>query len=283
MPDRFATPNLLPTPIFAKPMLPDPVIEPNPPQSLSNEPFWLEAEGDRACLCLHGLGGGPYEMQLLGPVLQAQGWSVRAIRYPGHDGSSWQMPPSGWPEWYTAVEAAYADLAQRYRQVALLGFSTGCPLGLRLARRYPISRMVMLSPFLALQTHPLLGDLATAVQRLEPWWPHIPRLSLALSDRAMRQAADAAFNYRTFNLTAVKSALELIELVRPELPEITTPTLIVQPRGDRVVDPAGAEELYQRLGSSHKELRWLEQSDHIISLDVERSILFTWISEFLER
>jgi carboxylesterase len=96
----------------------------------------------------------------------------------------------------------------------------------------------------------------------------------------MRQAVEEVA-FQTFNLAAVRSALELIERVKPLLPQIDEPTLIIQSPKDRVVDPEGARFIYQRLGSKNKKLYWLKQSDHIISLDVEREEVFAQIKEFL--
>jgi hypothetical protein len=47
---------------------------------LSNQPFFLEGDPERACLLLHGL---VYAIQLLGEYLHNQGWSVRVskVRY----------------------------------------------------------------------------------------------------------------------------------------------------------------------------------------------------------
>ncbi|MEO1134538.1 MAG: carboxylesterase, partial [Cyanobacteria bacterium J06639_1] len=97
---------------------------------LSNQPFLLEAEGDRACLLMHGLGGGAYEMQQLGTHLHQEGWTVRCSLYPGHDRPAPAMPDSTWEQWYDCVLSEYQTLAATYSEVAVVGFSTGCVLGL---------------------------------------------------------------------------------------------------------------------------------------------------------
>jgi esterase/lipase len=67
---------------------------------LSNNPFLLENSQDHACLLLHGLGGGVYELELLGQYLYQQGLTVQTINYPGHDHPALEMPTSRWEEWY---------------------------------------------------------------------------------------------------------------------------------------------------------------------------------------
>lgn len=253
---------------------------------LSNQPFLLEsATNDHACLLLHGLGGGVFEMQLLGEYLHQHGFSVQGINYPGHDMPSTKMPTSTWQEWYKHIEETQQKLAQIYQNVSVIGFSTGCPLALYLAVKQSVQNLILLSPFLAIkhQWYYFLRPEAYLFS-LGHWIADIPRLKgLPIVDKAMLQLATEAAFFKTFNLAAVRSAIELINIVKPMLPQIEEPTLIIQSVKDSVVDPEGARIIYQQLGSKNKKLYWLQESDHTISLDVEREIVFEQIKEFLLR
>ena len=251
---------------------------------LSNQPFLLEsATNDHVCLLLHGLGGGVYEMQLLGEYLHQHGFSVQGINYPGHDSPSTKMPASTWQEWYKHIEETQLKLAQIYSNVSVIGFSTGCPLALYLAAKQSVQNLVLLSPFLAIkhQWYYFLRPEAYLFS-LGHWIPDVPRIKgLPIVDKAMLQLATEAAFFKTFNLAAVRSAIELINIVKPLLPQIEEPTLIIQSVKDSVVDPEGARIIYQQLSSKNKKLYWLQESDHTISLDVEREIVFEQIKEFL--
>ena len=74
--------------------------------------------------------------------------------------------------------------------------------------------------------------------------------------------AERTAYFRSFNLSAVRSALELIERVKGEVAGIRVPTLILQSRQDTVVDPEQAAWLYQELGSEEKILHWLEHASN---------------------
>lgn len=249
---------------------------------LSNQPFLLESTGDRACLLLHGLGGGVYEMQLLGEYLYKRGLTVQGINYPGHAELMPKMPASKWKEWYEHIEETYQKLSLKYASVSVVGFSTGCPLALYLAATNPVENLILLSPFLAIkhEWYYLLKPeiyLASVGRLIND----VPRLKLPISDKVMRKAAEEAAFFKTFNLLTVKSALELINTIKPLLPQIDVPTLIIQSLKDTVVDPNGARIIYQQLGSKEKKLCWLEKSDHIILLDVERDHVTQEINDFL--
>ena len=241
---------------------------------LTNESFFLQNRDDHACLLLHGLGGGSYEMQLLGEYLYQAGYSVQAFNYPGHESELVKMPPSTWQQWYTAIEEKYHKLYLEYGSVSVIGFSTGCPLALNLATHHPLKNIVLLSPFFAIK---------------KPWYSpfkteaYLPLLMSVLKE-VPRVKGKNYLGLATFNLESVKSALELIKLVKTKLDQVTIPTLIIQSPSDSVVDPSGATFLYDNLSSvADKQLSWLERSDHIITLDVERERVFQEVKAFLDR
>ncbi len=251
---------------------------------LSNQPFFLDGERrDRACLLLHGLGGGVYELQLLAAYLHQQGFAVQATNYPGHDRPSRHMPVSNWEQWYKCILELYEKLTQTYRSITVIGFSTGCPLGLNLAAEKPLEALILMSPFMAIkhEWYYLLRP-ETYLYSIGYLIDNVPRFQLQIRDKAMRQAAEQAAFFKSFNLPAVRSALELIHRIKPMLPQIEVPCLILQSPKDSVVDPAGAQFIHHHLGSERKQLHWLQHSDHIIPLDLERDEVFAQIGAFLQ-
>lgn len=237
-----------------------------------------------AVLVLHGLGGGPHELEPLIGAIGAAGHAVEAPVYPGHGGPGPRMPRSTWPEWHGAVERTYERLSERHRRISVVGFSTGCVLGLHLASRRPVDRLALLAPFLAVRHrwyHGLRAEFA--MRTVGRWLREVPRRSSAVSDRRLRAELDRRSAFRTFNLDAARSAVDLIRVVRGEVAGVTAPALIVQSRRDSVVDPLGARWLFDHLGTpeSDRRLVWLERSDHLVALDVERVAVIEAVLGFL--
>lgn len=243
------------------------------------------ADPPRACLVLHGLGGGPYEAGPLIRALEATGLeAVEAPLYPGHEGPGPHMPRSTWPEWFGVVRSAFDRLEREHGRVAVAGFSTGGTLALHLAAGRSVDRMALLAPFLAVRhrwyygfrPEHYLGTLGRVVRR-------VPRRRSAVSDRRLRAEVERMIPFRTFSLDAARSAVELIALVRAEAAGIIAPTLIVQSRLDSVVDPAGARWLFDHLGTpeADRELAWLDRSDHLLAHDVEREAVIGRVLAFL--
>ncbi|WP_448381229.1 alpha/beta hydrolase [Gloeomargarita sp.] len=243
---------------------------------LTNAPFYRRGDGPGACLLIHGLGGGVYELQPLGERLHQQGWTVRGMNLPGHDQPAPQMPASTWPQWFACVQQEYQQLRQNHTHVAVVGFSTGGLLALYLASRVPLARLVLLAPFLGMSwwLYPLLYSVGYAV-------PSLPRQGLPIADPEMAAQAWQVCFFRDFNLSAVRSALELQGMVKNCLPQITVPTLIIQSRADRVVDPEASWQGFQHLGSPEKQFHWLTDCNHIITLDRQRAQVEQLVADFL--
>lgn len=229
-----------------------------------------------ACLLLHGLGGGTYELEPVRRALEGAGILVEAPVLPGHEGPGPRMPASRWTDWLEAAERARDRLAERAgpgARIDALGFSTGGTLALALAARRPLDRLVLAAPFFRIKYSDLipvppekyLGMLARVA-------PNLPRRPPAARERAARRELAGASPFRTFSVPATLSALELIDRVRTITPTLTNPTLILQGRRDSVVDPSGAAWLMESLGSPHdrKWLEYLQRSDHLVFHDRDR-------------
>jgi carboxylesterase len=237
-----------------------------------------------ACLVLHGLGGGPYELKPVIDALEAAGLRVSAPILPGHEGPGPVMPASRWRDWASAAELAFDELSANDQTVVCIGFSTGATLGLYLATRMPVARLVLLAPFMAIRYTSLLpGRPMIYMRALARMIPNLPRRPPAVRDQAMRQWAAEAGHFKTFSLSASESALELIDQIKPLVPAITVPALIIQGLRDTVVEPAGATWLDRHLGSTDKTLVTLDGSDHLVALDRDRDRVIALTRDFVLR
>lgn len=235
-----------------------------------------------ACLVLHGLGGGPYEVAPVTAALEADGLTVSSPVLPGHEGPGPVMPASNWRDWARAAETAFDALAATGGPVVVLGFSTGGTLALWLATRRPVARLVLMAPFLAVRFSRFIPVRPSRYLRpLSRLLPNLPRRPPAVRDRAMRRRAAAADRFRTFSLEATLSALELIDEVVALVPTIDVPTLIIQGRLDTVVDPAGAAWLARHLVAGRARLVVLPRSDHLVAFDRDRDALIEQVRAFV--
>ncbi|GBG57849.1 carboxylesterase [Sporomusaceae bacterium FL31] len=234
------------------------------------EPFLLPG-GKQGILLIHGFTGSPSEMRLLGEFLHAQGYTVLAPRLCGHGTNAEEMATTSWPHWYGAVQDGYHLLSGLCEDIAVVGLSMGGLLALKVGIDYPVSKVVCLSApiYLVDKRLPMLG-----LFRL--FRKFIPK-------KRRRLDVDPLYSvcYDQTPLSSLSSLLELIKQVDKELPHLKQPLLVMQSRREHTVQPKSAKHIYDRAGSRKKKLLWLEKSGHIITLDVERDLVFETIKQFL--
>lgn len=83
-------------------------------------------------------------------------------------------------------------------------------------------------------------------------------------------------------MNTLKALQELITDVREHVDHIYTPTFVVQGRHDDVINPKSADIIYEAIESPVKQIKWYEESGHVITLDKERNQLHEDVFEFLE-
>jgi len=248
---------------------------------LENKAFSLSGRGGTALL-VHGLGGGPYEVQWLGEAIHERtGLSVRAFHLPGHEAFGTWMPASDHAQWIAAASREIRAL-RGSGPVHLVGFSTGATICLRMAEIEAMDgRVALLAPFVSVYKPPLLPVRAEVLLDALPGLKIVPRRGPRLGDRALRREVSRCLPFATMNLDAARSAKALIGLSMRDLGAVKAPVLIVQGARDGVVDPAGAKAIFAGI-QGEKRLVELPGSDHLVALDGERERVFDEVVRFLK-
>ena len=230
-------------------------------------------------LLVHGLGGGPYELQRLGEHLHAiTGHTIRAVHLPGHERPAFFMPHSTGEQWVAGLEQHLSALERDAGEthVDVVAFSMGTLPTLKLAQRGRIrGRLALLAPFLSV-FRPLGLNIEWSMGLL-PW---VPRRPPPLKDKTVRREVERCVPFHLFSVRSAQSALELAREVLAAAPEVKQPTLVLQGDRDTVVDATGAERLASRLGGS-PTLHVIHDSDHLLTLDAAHREVFERVTTFL--
>lgn len=245
---------------------------------LSRDEFTLPGRGG-AALLVHGLGGGPYELQWLGEHLHATlGWTVRALQQPGHRQAQTFMPHSTGAQWVAGLEQALERFEHDSGEPAVhvVAFSMGTLPALRLAEQGRLrGRLAVLAPFFG-----VYRPAGLSVEWAMGLTPYVPRRAPPLEDRALRREVARCVPFRVFSVRAAQSALDLARQVLADAAKVQVPTLVLQGDADTVVDPAGAERLAARLTGPHR-FQVITGSDHLLGLDAQRAQVFEEVRSFL--
>ena len=254
----------------------------------------LMVAGDRrAVLCLHGITGTPWEVRPLAEAFVRLGCSVEAPLLAGHGGTLADLARTTWRDWLASAEAALSRLEATAAKaaglappVAIVGFSMGGLLALRLARLYPerISALAVMSAPLRLRPFQVMGIRAAGrlpVDYSRHAWAAVPKLfGSDVSDPAMRVDNPSL---HAFPVAALGNLLDLMDTVRSDLPAVRQPALVVHGRHDHTVPMDDSLELTGSLGSDVIERLWLDRSFHIVAQDVERAMVLEAVTRFIAK
>lgn len=241
------------------------------------EAFLLPGSREKGIVLVHGFTGAPSEMRLLGEFLYERGgFTVLGVRLPGHGTCLEDLEPTVWKDWYSAVEDGVMLLRKSCSHVYIAGLSMGGLLAMKAAAELPVEKAAFLSApvFLRDRRVPFVGLLRYFIRRIKK-----RRRTYDVPEQYLK-------GYDEIPTRPLPSLLSLIGLCKKEyLGKIKIPVLIIQSERDHTVNPKSAWYIYRRLKqvpAAQKEILWLADSGHIITLDTARERVFARCLAFFE-
>ncbi|MBA2876352.1 alpha/beta hydrolase [Thermaerobacillus caldiproteolyticus] len=224
------------------------------------------------CLCIHGFTGGPYEVEPLANYLREKtDWLIETPTLPGH-GETLQLKGITYDRWFRAAEEELQKLMEECETVYVIGFSMGGVIAAYLATKYRIDKLVLLSAaFYYVNPRQLLKDMRNMIR-------DGLRRKLKENPLFVRYKHKILFT----PITAVLEFRKLVSQVRPRLPDVHIPVLIVHGKEDGIVPIKSAHYLYENVGSPLKKLCFLPSSHHHVCHGPDREQLFKEVEAFLK-
>ena len=239
------------------------------------EPFLLP--GNRTgCLLIHGFTGAPKEMRWMGEYLGNLGYTVLGLRLAGHATQPDDLPRMQWRDWLCSVEDGYYLLKGCMDKVFVIGLSMGGILSLLFASQHPVSGVVAMSTPYALPNDPRLPFLRMISIVM-------PRMKKGPSDWHNPDAESDHVEYPYIPTRAIIQLRDLLGEMRSALPRVKAPVLLIHSRQDTGVAPHNAEQILSALGSTDKQLFWVENSGHVIPREPDRLLAFKAADDFIRR
>lgn len=261
---------------------------------ISDASFVYEG-GKAAVILIHGLTGTPNEMRLVGKGLAKAGFTVYGIQLAGHCGTEEDLVRTGWKDWYASVEAAYQEIAAKHEVVFAAGLSMGAVMAMHLAAQHPgkLAGIGLMSTTLKYD-----GWSIPKLAFLLPLFLHTPlglhyrfveNFPYGIKDDRLRQRVvanmHAGNSVEAGNLgmtgASLRQLLDFVEVVKAEMPDITTPAIILHAAEDDVASRKNADYCERHLGGPKKKVLFHE-SYHIITVDRERNQVVREMVEYFK-
>jgi len=238
------------------------------------EEFYLSGTGADGVVLIHGYTASPPEMRMLGDYLQSLGYSVLGVRLPGHGTTPEDLGTKRWPDWYGAVEAGINRLRKSCRRIFLAGQSLGGLLALKAAAELPVAGLAVLA------TPMFVQDWRAPLVKLASYFIK----TVHRNKYVYKVPPQYNISYMVLPVRPLPSLFELIRLCKEEyLAKVTAPVLIIQSTREHTVVSRSATYIYDHLRGSAKELLWVEQAGHAVTLGEDREKVYKAIGIFFAK
>ncbi|WP_395761744.1 carboxylesterase [Bacillus sp. 3G2] len=239
----------------------------------SPKPFTFEG-GDRAVLLLHGFTGNSADVRMLGRFLEKKGYTCHAPIFKGHGVPPEELVHTGPEDWWQDVMEAYQLLKDKgFEKIAVAGLSLGGVFSLKLGYTVPVLGVVPMCAPMYIKSEETMyqGILAYA------------REYKKREQKSPEQIEQEMLEFRQTPMNTLKALQQLIADVRNNVDMIYAPTFVVQARHDEMINTDSANIIYNGVESTLKDIKWYEDSTHVITLDKQRDELHEDVYNFLEQ
>jgi carboxylesterase len=244
------------------------------------EPMFLDRGTDKAVLLLHGMGGTPVEMRDLAQYLAGKNITVLVPLLSHHGRQYRDIARMDRDELYNEA-LRYVHLLQKYfAKVYVGGLSTGGSLSLKIGELEDIDGIISLASPITYGFDFLGGSTLYFLKFFSLITPSMRRIEYGLANDP--RVAETLPSFDRLPVNVVLEGEYLKNEVKKHLDRITEPILILQSITDNRAAPGSAQYIYDHVSSARKELLWLHNSGHVITMDYDADIVFRTIRDFIE-
>jgi len=220
-------------------------------------------------ICLHGYSATPYEVKDLGKHLYDLGFSSYCPLLPGHgiknsDLARREFAALTTDKLLNFVIKLIEEYKSRYPKVILHGQSMGGMIALYLASQGSVD-----------------GATITAAPLVMPWWAKILSSVMGLTNLTIKinkPPLEQGWSYDFVCTRPIRSLSRLMKLVDQNLDNIKVPLLLCYSHADPLLK--WSEGAMQKVIPENAEVRWFNESGHVMLLDMEAEQVIETIGDF---
>ncbi len=233
-------------------------------------------------LLVHGYMAAPGEVRHLAQKLYAAGYSVYGVRLRGHGTTPEDLAQVQWQDWYESVNRGYVVMKNSVNKFVVAGFSTGAGLALLQAEKKneKFSGLISINAPLKLQN--IKAHLSGPVSFFNTILKKF-KLNNGTMEFVPNHPDNPEINYRRNPVHGVSELGKMMKVVEDHLTEIKIPSLVIQASDDPVVNPESADQIFEKIDSTKKELVKINSARHGILSGEELNVVVDNIIPFLKK
>ena len=244
-------------------------------------------KGKIACILVHGLTSSTQEMEDLALYLSKNNLTVLAVLLKGHNTTIQDLERTTYHDWLKSLSGGYNFLTtKKYKRIYLVSLSMGATLSLYFSIHNKVSGIAALAPAIFLKDKK--SRLIPIVKffkkyHKKDYGKYFPKRKNPTSDIVDENATLKRKAYNYFPLKSLENDLKLIKLTKSSLHRIKVPLLLIHSKNDHTIVPYSSEYIYKNAASKKKNLIWLQKSGHVITVDLERKIVFREVKNWIKK
>lgn len=235
---------------------------------------FLFSGSSTGCLLIHGLTTSPQVIRAVGEqIAKHSGFTVSGPLLAGHGTTLDDLLLVSPVDWVQNLLDATDQLCQTCEKVFIGGLSLGALLTLYMVGKYTD----MFAGAMPINGGVYSTTTTMAEMLFDPAVdPFIPNGQPDIKKLNVHEIC-----YDAMPMQTLRQLFALRDVTRLLLPRITCPTLIIQSRQDRWVDPQNGPRMFDALNAPDKQLLWLENSYHTATLDNDQALIAESMAEFM--
>lgn len=239
------------------------------------KPYKFKGTNNIGCLLIHGFTSTPAVLYPLAEQLKKDGYTVHAVLLSGHGTKPQDLLDVAYTDWYNDVKKAYEELLLECEEIVVIGHSMGGLLAIMLASNYNIDKLICL---------------ACALKPSNKWvkytgvLKHIKKYT-SWGDSTNENKENQQYNlaYKTFPIHSVHQLHLATKVATNCLKDVKAKTLIIQDKNDPQVKKDSAKIIYNSISSKEKELVWLENATHSLTIGPKKEEVFEHVKNFIKK
>ncbi len=258
------------------------IAEESKPKNIG-APFFLKRfSRKRGVLLVHGYLAAPEEIRVIAENLHREGYNVYGARLRGHGTSPEDLAKRTWVDWYHSVNRAYIIMDNYVDDFAIAGFSTGAGLALLQATKKEKRFKGVISINAPLRLQNITSKFTSA---FVAWNKLLKKINIEAGkfEFVTNKPENPHINYFRNPISGVNELGKLMSVVEENLDKVKIPSLIIQGSNDPVVNPVSGLEIFEKLGTTDKEMHRIYSNRHGIVRGDESERVTERMLDFLEK